>query len=325
MKQSFEKAEARKVIEANLESIVSRINQYLEGKRLKEIDDIVNRLGRGGSTPHWFNDLEINGSLPNADGKTVGSIIELLFCADIERNLFENTSFAPLKINPASGVDIPGIGLGIKSPSENWCTSEPFTSSYERVLGSEYDVVCLITDYQTAKKQSPLKLQIIRSAFFYSTEIADKNICLKAKCLRDNLENLGEQNLKKGLRFLAHVNQSHWLGKCLAELFMNLGSQKDTVAVIKRQISEGSKKVKKGGKNLTIEDVENLASVLNKTPINEAIINLSDSWVNQHSPDFATIPNNYYWQKFLESPLNGKLGVSFALQWRYNFGIYFNE
>ena len=81
----------------------------------------------------------------------------------------------------------------------------------------------------------------------------------------------------------------------------------------------------KGAQNISEEDVRLLNDLVEKKPIKEALINLSDTWVNENSPELAVIPNSYYWNKFLNSPLDGKLGVSFALQWRYNFGVSFRE
>ncbi len=75
--------------------------------------------------------------------------------AVLETSTFKKLALPPLRINPARGVDLPDLDIGIKSPSKNFCTSEPFFSVYERLLGSEYDALILLTDYQTAKKHPP--------------------------------------------------------------------------------------------------------------------------------------------------------------------------
>ena len=315
----------RAIVKRDLNSIINRVNCYLDGSDLDKIQDVITRLGRGNTLPHWFDNLKVNGTLPNADGKTVGSIIEMLLCADLEINSLRSSDLIPLKINPAKGVDIPGLDVGIKSPSENWCTSEPFTSAYGRLLGSDYDVICIITNYQTAKKVTPLRLKIINHSYFKSTEIADKNLCLKAQKLREVISDVGEANAKKGLRFLAHVIQSDWLGKSLASLYSVINSEEKVCAEIKSICADGQKKMSKGAQNISEEDVRLLNDLVEKKPIKEALINLSDTWVNENSPELAVIPNSYYWNKFLNSPLDGKLGVSFALQWRYNFGVSFRE
>ena len=244
--------------------------------------------------PGWYDRLSTDGTLPNADGKTVGSILEMLFCADLEVNVLKNESCTPLIINPAKGVDIPYVDIGIKSPSENWCTSEPFTSAYERILGSDYDVVAIITNYQTAKKSNPMRLSVINQAYLGASEIADKNLCEKAIVLRKCHAELGDANLKKGLRFLAHVIQSNWLGSSLAKLFLNLDNETKLREDIASIVKVGEKKLGKGDNNISADNVAEIRSLLSKKPIEEALINLCDSWVNEHSPELAIISTNLF-------------------------------
>src|SRR5207237_3110019 len=116
-------------------------------------------------------------TLPNLDGKTVGSVIEMVLVAVLETYTFAKLNIPPLRINPAKGVDLPDLDLGVKSPSENFCTSEPFFSPYERLLGSDHDVLVLLTDYQEAKKKPPLRLQIIDFRYLTKSQVADKNLC----------------------------------------------------------------------------------------------------------------------------------------------------
>ena len=313
----------RATVRDELPNIVTRMNVYLGGDDIANTKSIVTNLGRGGILPYWFSQLEDTGTLPNADGKTIGSILEMLMCADIERNVLAGEPCVPLVINPAKGVDIPVLDLGVKSPSENWCTSEPFTSAYERLLGTEFDVVAIITNYQTAKKRTPLRLKIIHQGYFQASQVADKNLCIKATSLRNSLPDVGEANCKKGLRFLAHAIQSNWLGASLAKIIGDFPSTDAVTKTIRAVVADGNSKIAKGASHISQEDILAVENLLKKTPLLEAIINEADSWVNQNSPELALIPNGFYWNKFLTSPLDGALGVSFALQWRYNFGVYF--
>jgi hypothetical protein len=57
----------------------------------------------------------------------------------------------------------------------------------------------------------------------------------------------------------------------------------------------------------------------------DAIINACNDWVVEYHKDFARLPNDNEWQRFLKSPLDGKIGMSFALQWRFNFGNLFSD
>jgi hypothetical protein len=146
------KQELREIIRARQDDIAKGINAALRGKRLSAIKPVLERVGRGGILPHWFQNLKQNGTLPNLDGKTIGSVVEMLLVGVLETSIFSGLGVAPLRINPARGVDLPDLDLGVKSPSENYCTSEPFFSAYERLLGSECDILALLTDYQVQEE-----------------------------------------------------------------------------------------------------------------------------------------------------------------------------
>src|SRR5271156_5186275 len=117
------KSQRRQAVREGLAGIVQRVNQYLLGRQLGGIEPVMTRLGRNGQLPYWYPQLRDNGTLPNLDGKTVGSVVEMLFVADVELNVLRGDLAKPLAINPAKGVDVPDLDLSIKSPSENWCTS----------------------------------------------------------------------------------------------------------------------------------------------------------------------------------------------------------
>jgi hypothetical protein len=156
------KEQLRKLVRENLDEVITRVNAALRGQKLQSVRPTLERVGRGSKVPHWFEQLSAKGTLPNLDGKTIGSIVEMLLIGVLETHTFRKLDIPELRINPARGVDLPDLDMGVKSPSENFCTSEPFFSAYERLYGSEYDALVLLTDYQTAKKQPPLRLQIIK-------------------------------------------------------------------------------------------------------------------------------------------------------------------
>ena len=211
--------EVKDDIRTRLGDIVTAVNQGLAGgKALAELKPTVERLGRGGNLPHWYATLEKDGTLPNLDGKSLGSVLEMVFVAVLERKFYYDTPMVPLQINPARGIDIPALQLGVKSPSENYCTSEPFFSAYERLLGNEHDAVILLTDYQSKKKNPPLRIQIIKHAYLKGSQIADKNLCAIAKAHRESLLRDNISELKKIVRFLVYINQSDWEAKALLSL-----------------------------------------------------------------------------------------------------------
>lgn len=55
------------------------------------------------------------------------------------------------------------------------------------------------------------------------------------------------------------------------------------------------------------------------------MIDAADNWVVEFQKDVGRLANENEWNRFLSSPLDGAIGMSFALQWRYNFGKLFGQ
>jgi hypothetical protein len=323
------KEDLRLVVKLNLDGIIERVNRALHGEDLGGIEHVLVRLGRGGNAPHWLSGLKANRSLPNLDGKTIGSVIEMILVAVIETELFTESSAPKLRINPARGVDLPDLDLGVKSPSENYCTSEPFFSAYERLLGSEYDAIVLLTDYQTAKSSPPLRLQIINWKYLNRTQIADANLCKIARKCRTQMLVENETWTKKIFRFLAFVNQSDWRAKRLLFLLDNLHDEVSIRRLVRESRADFEKKNKqklKGDKPLIPgDDMISLESILSIAPLKLGVIDAVDNWVIETQKEAGRFPSENEWNRFLSSPLDGEIGMSFALQWRFNFGKLFGQ
>ena len=212
------KEELRQTVRDRLDAIIAEVNAALRGENLNTMKSVLERTGRNGQLPHWFQKLRTDGTLPNLDGKTIGSVVEMLLVAVLETSVFAGLGIPPLRIKPARGVDLPDLDLGVKSPSENYCTSEPFFSAYERLLGSEFDAVVLLTDYQDAKKKPPLRLSIIRWHYLTKSRMADEGLCRLARKHREWLLSQNEAWAQKVFRFLAFVNQSDWRAKKIVKL-----------------------------------------------------------------------------------------------------------
>ena len=322
--------ELRLKVKNSLPDIVEKLNEYLRGKNVKEIKSILKRVGRGGNLPHWYDLLESGQSMPNLDGKTIGSVVEMTLLCVLEKHTLAEFNIPHLEVNPAKGVDIPLLDLGVKSPSENFCTSEPFFSAYERLLGNESDAIILLTDYQTAKKNSPpIRIQIIKVVYMTGSEISDRNLCAIALKNRQLLFDENQALCKKMIQFLCHLNQQDWRAKSLLHLVDILY---DGDRAINHKIDEleahFNKKVKtdtkKGIDPISIEELNKIQVIKGSNTKVSAIINACSDWVIDNHKDFARLPNDNEWQRFLRSPLDGKIGLSFALQWRYNFGNLFN-
>lgn len=315
----------RKVIE-NIPIILNKLNEVLNGNHLDEIAPILSRIDRTGRLPVWFNSLQNHGRLPNLDGKTVGSVIEKLLVCVLEKYVFN--SALQLSVNPARGVDIPELELGVKSPSTNYCTSEPYFSAYERILGNEYDAIVLLTNYQEAKNISPFSLQIIKIRYLKGSEIADIKLCRLAKLIRERYEN--ELVRKKAIRFLSYVNQSDWEANCILKLIEKVMLGNTNLSTLlngfQRDFNNKNTRYERDGKPLIpLESLERLQEIINFTPVDQGIINAAENWVILTQKDNGRYVNDNEWHRFLTSPLDGKIGMSFALQWRYNFGQLFNH
>lgn len=267
------------------------------------------------------------GTLPNLDGKSIGSVVEMIFVAVLETRILKREGIK-LRINPARGVDLPDLDLGIKSPSENYCTSEPFFSAYERLYGSEHDVLVLLTDYQERKRKPPLRLQITKWAYLSGPELADRNLCAVALRHRDWLINENEVWAKKLFKFFAYVNQSDWLAKHLLRMLPCLQEPEGLNAMIKAAETDFERQNKKRLRDsklpLNEEDLAAIQRLRNVSPASLGIIDTLDSWVAATFQEAGRLPNSNEWERLKKSPLNGKIGVSPALQWRYNFGFLFN-
>jgi hypothetical protein len=247
----------------------------------------------------------------------------------LEKGVFRDVNLPELRINPAKGVDYPDLDLGLKSPSTNYCTSEPFFSAYERLLGSEFDCVVVLTNYQTAKKTPPLKLQITSWRYLFSTQLADKKLCRLANGIRDWLLLRDEPTAKKAFRFLAYVNHQDWRANHLLHLFARISSDSEILSYLQQVqgdfVRVNKKRLSDNKDCIPDYDLSCLTSINMITPLYLGILNAADNWVIDSHGEAARLPNENEWKRLQNSPLNGEIGMSFALQWRYNFAFLFKS
>lgn len=322
------KSELRKVVQENLNGIMATLNNALRGDGLRELEHVVKRIGRGGQLPHWYAELRDANTIVNLDGKTIGSILEMLLVAVLETGVLKKYGMK-IRVNPARGIDLPDLDLGIKSPSKNYCTSEPFFSAYERLYGNEHDCIVILTDYQDAKKtKNAFKLQAESWAYLRGSEIADMELCRIAKKNRKSLLAEDESTTKRVFRFLAYVNQSDWRGRRLLELVDHMNDSVDKfdkfLTVIEKDYEKQNKvRFKKDNELIPESDLIAMQKVFLATPRSLGVTNQLDNWVTEFLKDASRAPNDNEWERLINSPLDGKIGMSFALQWRYNFGKLF--
>ena len=122
----------RNFLRENMELLTYYINSaFRDSDFLGTLEDAISRNSPDNNPPPWFNELLREGGLRVTNGKSIGSIVEKIVAAVIEVYMIpiiDDVEPFFVMLNPASGVDLPQIELGIKSPSENWDTSEPFFS-----------------------------------------------------------------------------------------------------------------------------------------------------------------------------------------------------
>ena len=328
------KEELRGLVRANVERIKDLMNSALRGgQNARRYEDVLSRLGRGGRLPHWYGALREHGTLPNLDGKTIGSIVEMLLVAVVETDLLIGRERLELRINPARGVDLPDLDLGVKSPSTNWCTSEPFFSAYERLFGSDYDAVVLLTNYQEAKSRPPLRLQVLSVGYLVASEIADYTLCSITRRFKDEMRNvIGEDfefRFGQLCNFLAFVNQSDWRAKHLLSIVSKISCETEVLKAIgnaRRDFENKNRIADRTGKS-SIPDGElnALESINNATPVYVGVLDATARWLMEVIRDASRAPSRVEMCKLIDSPLNGRIGMSFALQWRFNFQRVFPQ
>lgn len=321
------KEQLRRLVQNNLESVIQSLNSALRGKGLHKIEPVLHRIGRGQRLPPWYGNLKARGTLPGLTGKSIGSVVEMVLVGVLETGLLAHEGIK-LKINPARGVDLPDLDLGVKSPSENYATSEPFFSAYERLYGNDHDVLVLLTDYQEKKSTPPLRLQITKWAYLTGPELADENLCAIAREHRNWLLKENEVWAKKFFKFLAFVNQSDWLAKQLLDVLSILRQPERLVSFVedaKKDFERQNKnRYEKSKPPIADEDLAVIEGLVKVTPHTLGIIDAADNWVIETFHEVGRTPNTNEWERLKKSPLSGRIGVSPALQWRYNFSHLFN-
>jgi len=169
--------------------------------------------------------------------------------------------------------------------------------------------------------------QIINWRYLSGTQVADRSLCRLARMHRDWLLAENEAWAQKLFRFLAYVNQSDWRAETLLR-FVEI--MKDGAAV-NRLISDACDDFNAKNqiaiakdKPLILEsDLTAIRRIAKLSPPHSAVIDAADNWVIEVLKDAARAPSENEWQRLRSGPLDGLIGMSFALQWRYNFGKLF--
>ena len=178
--------------------------------------------------------------------------------------------------NSAKGVDIPELDLGLKVTSNlKPQSSDPFVSAYQRILGATHEVLVLYYNSVAFDADDGTPLQIIDRKFLKKSELADASLCEIAKTLKRlaiSKDGPDPVDLHRCLRVIAYANKSQSKTKYYRDLVDSLRS--GDVKQLLDAIDEGE------------------ASILKDV--------------------LPPLPSDKEWDKFLKSPLDGKISISFA-------------
>jgi len=269
----LEREEKIQKIQSDFDEIRESLNKYLKGERLSEISSFIRNLENDNSLPDWFNEIKNTGRPKKEDPKSLGTMIEKLIKAELgNRYKWKITG------SSAMGVDIPEISLNIKSTSNKQPqSSEPYRSAYDRILGSDFDIILAIYDGITFLNQKSSSLDILQLNYLTKSQVADMILCKMAKNLRQIYKEgkITEEIAKIGLKCIVYGKKTH-----------------KSTTLLKNTLSR-----------------QNLSDVTEIILITEKDLDLNE----------YPLPTNGNWKQFLNSPLDGQIGISFALQWRYQF------
>lgn len=70
------KEELRARLRDSLDTTIDEVNRALRRENTEQLEDVLTRIGRGGRIPKWYEQLRTQHTLPNLDGKTIGSVID---------------------------------------------------------------------------------------------------------------------------------------------------------------------------------------------------------------------------------------------------------
>lgn len=316
------------LITSKLDVIQRRLNDALAGKNLRQLEAPMKRMNPGGALPAWFSQLAATRTLPNLDDRNAGGIIKKLLIGVLEKYVLKDRQ--KLHLLPTGAVTIPELELGVKTPSENFCTIEPYFSAYERLTGTGYDTLVLQTSYQDAKqtvaKNRGLKVKILNVRYLKGSEIADLQLCAIAESLKRVYADR-EDMLRRAVNFLAYANPMDWESAHFIDLLQRLGAgdldREDAFWRIRKEFMRKNRQhEKKGRMQIPPEQLEHLECALTSQ---DNIVLQAEAWAMRTLNEHWHAPSKAVWARILTQPLEGKIGMTFMLQWQYHFGTLFRS
>lgn len=249
------------------------------------------------------------------DGKSIGTFIEKLLTV-----LFSIRKGCIFTGSAAKGIDLPELNLGIKATSDRQPqSSEPFRNAYERIFGIENALLVFIYNGTAYATGAETNLRCIQHYLLSETNVADKGLCSSAREARDlfNKKIISEDILRRILRLLVLSDKSN-------REFLNMCRLIREMAAILQGKIKGVE-----FRFLTVKNNDpDLLTYINSAKTHEMLSGAIDAYEKQ----FASFPfaseglaTTQQMKRFQEHPLDGKISLSFALQWRLQFPLFSTE
>lgn len=180
----------------------------------------------------------------------------------------------------ASGVDIIELSLNTKATSDKQPqSSEPFNSAYERVLGAKFDIFACVYNGIEFLQSQKITPIQITAAMYY-----------------DRTE-VADQQLCESARLLRGALNDHVVDE-------ETGKRTLRTIIYAKKTAAGFKTLHKGRERREIVVINTAVEAYEEVMAEKGKIEL---------------PKPAEWTAFKEGPLNGKISISFALQWRYQY------
>ena len=303
-------------LQAIVPELIERANLILaqDEKLIKDVAACTTRSYLPQSKTTWnkflkqLQSLEA-GELDISDGKSIGTFIEKLLTV-----LLSIKKKCVFSGSAARGVDLPELNLGIKATSDRQPqSSEPFKNAYERIFGIENALLVFIYNGTAYTAEAEANLRCIQHYLLSETNVADKSLCASARSVRDlyNRKIINEDVLKSVLRLLVLSDKSK-------KEFL------DMCRFVHEMTSILSGKTKEVDFRFLDPAADNPTKYLSSTAVREGL----DKAIRAYQKQFASFPfandgliTKKQLQDFQDHPLDGKISISFALQWRFQFPL----
>jgi hypothetical protein len=294
--------ERANLVLAQDEELIREVAQCTEGSYLKQSKKIWSKFLK------QLQSLEED-EFEISDGKSIGTFIEKLLTV-----LFSIKKGCVFTGSAAKGVDLPELNLGIKATSDRQPqSSEAFKNAYERIFGIENALLVFIYNGTAYLSEGEANLRCVQHYLLSETNVADKGLCTSAREVRDLYREkiISTDLLKSVLRLLVISDKSK-------KAFL------DMCRLIREATSILNGRTKEVEFRYLNPKTPDAKAYLSSAEVQQGLI----AAVNAYQTEFSAFPfandgliTDKQLQVFDKHPLDGKISISFALQWRFQFPL----